>query len=137
MAKRGPQRVRDYRIGKAHIDIWVSLESKKRFLELANCYQLTQSELFENIVTVGVTAPIQNKRRIKEESEALLRLEECNGDHDAAIQRLREECRIINPKFVYNSRPDETPEEAELRNRFKRIQSKLLAWKNKACSNPG
>jgi hypothetical protein len=136
MAKRVSQRVRDYRRGKAHIDIWVPLEIKKRFLELATCHQLTQSELFENLVMVGITTPIQQNRRIKEESEAKLRLEECNGDHDAAIQRLAEECRTINPKFVYNSRPDETPEETKLRNRFRRIQSKLLAWKKKARSNP-
>src|ERR1035437_7773573 len=104
MAKRVSQRVRDYRIGKAHIDFWVPLETKKRFLGLATCHQLTQSELFENLVTIGVTAPIQKNRRIKEESEAKLRLDECNGDHDAAIHRLAAECRTINPKFIYNSR---------------------------------
>ena len=131
MSKSGSQRVRDYRIGKAHIDFYVPLETKKRFVELAKRYKLSQSELFEKLVAGGETSRIHVKKRsIEEESEASLRLDECNGDHDAAIHRLAEECRAINPKFVYNSRADETPEETALRNRFGRIRSKLLKWKS-------
>jgi hypothetical protein len=136
MSKSGSQRVRDYRIGKAHINFYVSRETKKRFVDLANRYQLSQSELLEKLVAVGETTPIQVKKRmIEEESEALLRLEECNGDHDAAIHRFAEVCRVINPKFVYNPRPSETPEETALRKRFGRIRSKLLNWKKKG-NNP-
>ncbi|HTP65190.1 MAG TPA: hypothetical protein VMJ66_07355 [Geobacteraceae bacterium] len=133
MSKSRSQRVRDYRIGKAHIDFYVIPEIKKRFVELAQRYRLSQSELLEELVAVGETTPIQvNKKRItKEESEALLLLDECNGDHDAAIRRLAQDCRDINPRFVYNPRPGETPEETALRNRFERIRSKLLNWKKK------
>ena len=136
MSKSGSQRVRDYRIGKAHINFYVPLETKKRFVELSNRYRLSQSELLEMLVAVGETTPIQVKKRlIEEESEALLRLDESKGDHDAAIHRYVEECRVIYPKFTYNPRPGETPEEAALRKRFKRIRSKLLKWKKKG-NNP-
>jgi hypothetical protein len=131
MSKSGSQRVRDYRIGKAHIDFYVSLETKKRFVGLAKSYKLSQSELLELLVAGGEKSQINvRKRLIEEESEASLLLAECNGDHDAAIHRLAEECRAINPKFVYNPRADETPEETALRNRFGRIRSKLLKWKS-------
>lgn len=132
MSKCGSQRVRDFRIGKAHIDFYVAPDTKKRFVELAKRYRLSQSELLEQLIPVGETVPIQvQKRVIEEESEALRRLDECNGDHDAAIHQLAEECKVINPRFVYNPRPGETPEETALRNRFKRIRSKLLNWKKK------
>ena len=132
MSKSGTQRVRDYRIGKAHIDFYVSVETKKRFVELSKYYRLSQSELFEMLVVIIETTPMHVKKRtIEEESEALLLLDECSGDHDAAIHRLAEECRAINPEFVYNPRPGETPEETALRNRFGRIRSKLLNWKKK------
>lgn len=124
--------MRDYRRGKAHIDFYVSVETKKRFVELSNRYRLSQSELLEMLVAVIETTPIRVRKRVmEEESEALLRLDECNGDHDAAIHRLAEECKAINPEFVYNPRPGETPEETALRNRFGRIRSKLLNWKKK------
>lgn len=132
MSKNGTQRVRDYRIGKAHIDFYVSIETKKRFVELSKRYRLSQSELLEMLVAVIETTPMHVKKRtIEEESEALLLLDECNGDHDAAIHRLAEECRAISSEFVYNPRPGETPEETALRNRFGRIRSKLLNWKKK------
>jgi hypothetical protein len=48
MSKSGSQRVKDYRIGKAHVDFYVSPETKKRFIELAKRHVLSQSELLEN-----------------------------------------------------------------------------------------
>jgi len=133
MSKNGSQRVRDYRIGKAHIDFYVSLETKKRFVALAKSYRLSQSELLELLVAGRELSPISVKNSLlEEESEASFRLDECHGDHDAAIHRLAVECRAINPKFVYNPRAGETPEETALRNRFGRIRSRLLKWKSAA-----
>ena len=117
MSKSGSLRVKDYCIGKAHVDYYVPFETKKRFVDLANL--LSQFELCEKLVAVGETTPLQVKKRVTEkESEALLRLNECNGDYDVAIHRVAEGCRVINPKSVYNPRLGETPEETALRNRL-------------------
>lgn len=56
-------------------------------------------------------------------------LHECNGDYDKAIQQLIKTYRAMNPNFVYNRRQFETPEQAELRKKFRRMQNKLLRWK--------
>jgi hypothetical protein len=58
MAKSGSHRVRDYRIGKAHITFYMPLETKIRFDSLSNHYQLSQSELLERLVAIGETTPI-------------------------------------------------------------------------------
>ena len=138
MSKSVSRRVSDYRVGKAHIDIYVSPEIKSRFVNLAKSYRLAQSELLGLLVNIGEKTRIEvNKRSIGEEAEALRLLEECSGDHDAAVLRLAQECRVKNPKFVYSQRPNETPEEKALRRRFARIRNKLLYWKKKASRGQG
>jgi hypothetical protein len=136
MAKSGAQRVRDYRRGKAHINIWVAVETKKRFVEIATSYQLSQSEFFEKLMASGPVIPMPEAKRVqKEEEEALVLLHECNGDHEMAITKLLKAYKAINPDFVYNKRPHETPEHAEIRKKFRRIRSKLLRWKRKCHSH--
>lgn len=132
MAKSGSHRVRDYRRGKAHINLWVDVETKKKFVELAASYQLSQYEYFEKLIASEPVIPVPEKKRAKkEEEEALALLQECNGEHDMAIHRLVEAYKTMNPSFVYNRRQFETPEQAELRKKFRRIQNRLLAWKKK------
>ncbi len=135
MAKSGSQRVSDYRRGKANINIWVAPDIKKRFVEIAASYQLCQSEFFEKLIDYGAVIPTPVKKRVKaEEEEALARLYKCDGDYDKAIHELVKECKAINPNFAYNKRPSETAEEAKLRKKFRRIRSKLLAWKREASN---